>query len=303
MALFKSGKPVIWLIGNKGMLGTELSLLFESQGLAYISTGRELDITNGEALLKFAQQQRKSIGWIINCAAYTEVDKAEDDRERCRLVNTEGAGNVACAAKKTGARLVHFSTDYVFGGGKNGPYTENDPVEPISVYGLTKRDGETRVLEENEQSYVIRTSWLYGKHGNNFVHTMLRLMKARDSISVVNDQRGSPTWTWDLAGGVLALIKRIDEGNTISNGIYHFANSGETTRFDFARKIGAFGRASGVLAKDCKIFPCAGDEFPAKAKRPANSALDNTKMRKALRMAIPAWDESLKKFLGKVDKL
>jgi len=196
----------VWLIGCKGMLGTELSLLLEKSGLPFVGTDREVDIADMAALRQFAKKQ--PIDWIINCAAYTTVDKAEDDAENCRRLNTLGAGNIAVCAKNNGARLIHISTDYVFDGSPQGvprPYREDDTTNPIGIYGLTKRDGELAVLNNNPSSYIIRTAWLYGRHGNNFVHTMLRLMNERDEVKVVDDQRGSPTWAFDLASAVLDL--------------------------------------------------------------------------------------------------
>ena len=288
---------MIWLIGNKGMLGTELTLLLESRGLAYIGTDCELDICSKEALFSFVENQKKPITWLINCAAYTAVDKAEDDRENCRLLNTEAAGNVACIANKINAGLIHISTDYVFNGKGNRPYTEEDATDPVGVYGLTKRDGETKVLKENPESYIFRTAWLYGKHGNNFVHTMLRLMKERESISVVNDQRGSPTWTYDLAEAIITIISLVNKGNIIPYGIYHFTNEAELTWFDFAREIYSQGRVLGILTKDCEVKPCSSDEFPAKVTRPAYSVMDKTKIKNALGINIPVWNDSLRKFL------
>ena len=205
---------MIWLIGNKGMLGSELSQLLEKSKVSFVGSDFEVDITDLSALEQFAE--KRQINWIINCAAYTAVDKAEENIEFCRSLNVLGAANIAACAKKIGAKLIHISTDYVFDGkgitvdGKTRPYREDDTTNPIGVYGLTKRDGEIEVLEKNPRSYIIRTAWLYGKHGNNFVHTMIRLMNERPEIKVVNDQRGSPTWTGDLASAVLAVIKAAD---------------------------------------------------------------------------------------------
>ena len=286
---------MIWLIGNKGMLGTEFSLLLEKQSIPFVGTDREVDIANPAALEKFAQAQ--SFTWIINCAAYTAVDKAEDDAETCRRLNTLGAGNIAACAKKTGARLIHLSTDYVFDGTGNRPYTEDDATAPIGVYGVTKRDGELSVMKNNPRSYIIRTAWLYGKHGNNFVHTMLRLMNERDELKVVNDQRGSPTWAFDLASALLAVIATADSGKNIPFGIYHYTNEGNITWFDFAKEIYRQGREQGRVSKDCAVKPCASAEYPAKVKRPAYSVLDKSKIKAALGIDIPAWDKSLKEFL------
>jgi len=291
---------MIWLIGNKGMLGTELSLLLEKYGYSYIGTDCEIDITAPAALGDFirTQQDRKQqINWIINCAAYTAVDKAEDETEKCRKLNTTGAGNIASCAKSINAKLIHISTDYVFNGQGNKPYTEEDPTDPIGVYGLTKRDGEIKVFEENKNSYIIRTAWLYGKYGNNFVHTMLKLMKERDKIKVVNDQRGSPTWAFDLAETVIDFIKVGQTGKDVPYGIYHFTNEDEISWFDFAREIYNQGRALGILTKDCDVMPCTSSEFPAKVKRPAYSVLDKNKIKAALEINIPTWEKSLKEFL------
>jgi len=285
---------MIWLIGNKGMLGTELSLLLEKSGIPFTGTDRELDITDSAALRNFTRAH--TIDWILNCAAYTAVDKAEDDRENCRLLNTEGPRNIAASASETGARLVHISTDYVFNGCGTKPYSEEDAADPIGVYGLTKRDGEIKLLEENEKSYVIRTAWLYGKHGNNFVHTMLRLMKEREGISVVNDQWGSPTWAYDLAETICAFIRLTGEGKTIPYGIYHFTNEGEITWFDFAKEIYAQAHVLGILTKPCEVTPCTSADFPAKVKRPAYSVLDKSKIKNTLGLAISSWEKSLREF-------
>jgi dTDP-4-dehydrorhamnose reductase len=288
----------IWLIGCKGMLGAEISLLLEKSGLSFVGTDREVDIADAEALRQFAGQSAKKrpIGWIINCAAYTAVDKAEDDAENCRRLNTLGAGNIAACAKTIGARLIHISTDYVFDGSLPRPYHEDDSTNPTGIYGLTKRDGELAVMENNPCSYIIRTAWLYGRHGNNFVHTMLRLMNERDEVKVVDDQRGSPTWAFDLASAALALIKSVDSGKSVPFGIYHYTNEGNITWFDFAKEIFRQGRERGRIARDCAVRPCTSAEFPARVKRPAFSVLDKGKIKAALGIEIPGWDVSLKDF-------
>ncbi|GBU26632.1 dTDP-4-dehydrorhamnose reductase [Treponema sp. R8-4-B8] len=297
---------MIWLIGNKGMLGTELSLLLEKSGYSFIGTDREVDITTTAALGDFIhtqQDKKQPIDWIINCAAYTAVDKAEDEIEICKKLNTTGAGNIASCAKNINAKLIHISTDYVFNGQGNRPYKEEDATDPIGVYGLTKRDGEIKVFEENKNTYIIRTAWLYGKYGNNFVHTMLRLMKERDKVKIVNDQRGSPTWAFDLAEAVIAFIKAEQAGKDVPYWIYHFTNEGEISWFDFAREIYDQGRAIGILTKNCDVMPCTSAEFPAKVKRPAYSVLDKSKIKATLKINIPTWDISLKEFLKSNDDL
>jgi dTDP-4-dehydrorhamnose reductase len=291
----------VWLIGCKGMLGTELSLLLEKSGLPFFGTDREVDITDAATLKQFAGKQ--PIGWIINCAAYTAVDRAEDDAENCRRLNTLGAANIAACAKSIDARLIHISTDYVFAGNGNRPYREDDATNPIGIYGLTKRDGELAVLENNPRSYIIRTAWLYGRHGGNFVHTMLRLMNERDEVKVVDDQRGSPTWAFDLASTALAFIKAADSGKSAPFGIYHYTNEGNITWFDFAKEIFRLGREQGRIAKDCAVKPCSGAEYPAKVKRPSYSVLDKGKIKAALGIEIPEWEKSLKGFLRNNDDI
>jgi len=286
---------MIWLIGNKGMLGTELSLLFDKSGIAFIGTDREVDICDPGALLNFASA--RPVDWIINCAAYTAVDKAEDDEIQCRLLNTQGAANIAAAARAAKARLIHISTDYVFDGNGNRPYSEEDITNPVGVYGFTKRDGENIVLSNNPSSYIIRTAWLYGRYGNNFVNTMLRLMEEKDSVSVVNDQRGNPTWAFDLSEAIVSLIQRVESGKKIPYGIYHFANEGTCTWFEFAEAIYEEGTTQGILSKPCEIKPCTSAEYPAKVKRPAYSALDKSKIKRELGIEIPGWEGSLKKYL------
>jgi dTDP-4-dehydrorhamnose reductase len=305
----------LWIIGGRGMLGTELSLLLQRRGIPFTATDREVDITDPAALDACAEKQaiRGRLGWIVNCAAYTAVDKAEDDVETCRALNTAGPEHIARTAKKFGARLIHLSTDYVFdgrgiplggalAGGALRPYREDDSTNPTGVYGLTKRDGERRVLENNGDSYIIRTAWLYGEHGNNFVHTMLRLMDSREEVKVVNDQWGSPTWAADLSGALLALMGARDApvsaGGTVSApGVYHYTNGGAVTWFDFAREIYAQGKRLGLIKRDCAVRPCTSAEYPARAARPAWSVLDKGKIKAALGLDIPPWDGSLSRYL------
>jgi dTDP-4-dehydrorhamnose reductase len=293
------GTSMIWLIGNRGMLGTELSLLLEKSNIPFIGTDREQDITNPVTLKNFGRT--KSINWIINCAAYTAVDKAEDDRDTCRLINVEGPQNIAVIANEIGAKLIHISTDYVFNGCGNQPYKEDDVTDPIGVYGITKRDGEKPVIEENKKSYIIRTARLYGKYGNNFVKTMLKLMNERDEVKVVNDQTGNPTWAFDLSQIVISFIRPVNEGKNIPYGVYHFTNEGEITWFDFAKEIYRIARELGLVTNECQVTPCATSEYPTKAKRPVYSALDKTKIKNALDITIPSWDESLRKYLEHYD--
>jgi dTDP-4-dehydrorhamnose reductase len=290
------------------MLGTELSLALERRGIPYEGTDREVDITDSAAVKDFAKQFRPrgsgtKPGWIINCAAYTAVDKAEEEPEICRLLNVRGAGNLAEAGAAFNLRLLQISTDYVFDGRgitENGtirPYREDDPTNPTGVYGRTKRDGENAVMETSPAFYILRTAWLYGAHGNNFVRTMLRLMTERDTLAVVDDQRGSPTWAYDLAEALAALIIFVDSGHEVPYGIYHYTNEGNITWYDFARQIQALGREKDLLNRECTLTPCTSAEYPAKVKRPSYSVLDKTKIRTALGITVPGWERSLNAFM------
>ena len=281
---------MIWLLGCNGMLGRELAALLEAQGAHYIGTGREVDITDTAALTQFAEG--KSITWVVNCAAYTAVDKAEDEVDACSALNARGAGNVAACAKEIGAAIIHVSTDYVFEGTGSVPYREDDATSPTGVYGRTKLEGELLVLGNNPRAYVIRTSWLYGMHGKNFVATMLNLMNTRESITVVDDQRGSPTWTFDLANAIFNFINA-----NAPFGIYHYANEGNITWHEFALEIFARGKELGLIEKECRVLPCSSAEWASKVRRPAFSVLDKTKIKSALGITIPGWDESLRRYL------
>jgi dTDP-4-dehydrorhamnose reductase len=289
---------MIWLIGDKGMLGTELSRVLDQRGLAHTGTDREVDIADPAALRRFAEQQAKKtpFTWLVNCAAYTAVDNAEDDRDACCRLNVEGPGNIARPAGEIGARVLHVSTDYVFNGKGTRPYREDDPTDPVGVYGLSKRDGEAAVFAHSDAAYIIRSAWMYGQYGNNFVSTMLRLMAERDTLRVVNDQRGSPTWANDLANTVAELILRSDRGD-LPYGIYHYTNGGDITWFEFAKEIHTQGRVLGLLTRDCAVIPCTSAEYPAKVTRPAYSVLDKSKIQRALGISLSPWDTSLWKYL------
>jgi len=281
---------MIWLIGNKGMLGTELSNLLEKKGIPFIGTDRDVDITDLNTLNNFTKD--KQIKCIVNCAAYTAVDKAEDDFETCDRLNHLGAANIAICSAMIPARIIHISTDYVFDGTGSAPYREDDNTNPIGVYGRTKKDGETAVLQNNPHSYIIRTAWLYGKHGNNFVSTMLKLMNERSELKVVNDQIGNPTWAFDLANVIIKFMNTEKPA-----GIYHYTNEGNITWFNFANEIYKQGKKLGLIKNDCSVLPCTSSEFPAKVKRPAYSVLDKGKIKSELKVSIPSWEYSLKEYL------
>lgn len=293
---------MIWLIGNKGMLGTEIERQLKLSDFSFIGSDREVDITDMAALENFASTSPENISWIINCSAYTAVDKAEDEVELARLLNETGVKNIATVAKKIGSRMIHISTDYVFDGNGSSPYKEDDKISPLGVYGVTKAGGEKAAMDVLPELYIIRTAWLYGYDGKNFVYTMLRLMNTKDEFSVVNDQYGSPTFAGDLAYSILRLLicSGLNEvsKNAPEYGIYHCTDLGEITWFDFATEIYNIGKEKNKVTKDCIVKPCTTDEYPTKTKRPAYSVLCKDKIQKALDMELPNWKESLRAFMA-----
>jgi len=279
---------MIWLIGNKGMLGTEIVNLCKANHIPCIGSDKEVDITDIDALYAFASG--RSIHCIVNCSAYTAVDKAEEDFALAFKINHYGVMNIARVAVSLNAVVIHVSTDYVFDGTASVPYTEEDKINPLGVYGKSKAAGEQEIFAICKKYFVVRTAWLYGKHGNNFVHTMLRLFKERDSLNVVCDQSGSPTYANDLAQFLLFLTKQEQYG------IYHYTNEGITTWYDFAVQISKTATRKGLLTKECKINPITTDQYPVKAARPKYSVLSNEKIQKELGFSIPEWKEALVRF-------
>ncbi len=283
---------MIWLIGCKGMLGTEVAEVLNKNNLSWIGSDREVDITNMESLQSFLKDKAldSSLEWIINCAAYTAVDKAEDEAVLAKELNANALINISKTAKASNARLIHISTDYVFDGSSAIPYKENDKANPQSIYGKTKLEGEENIKYLLDKYYIIRTAWLYGKTGSNFVFTMLRLMNEKNELSVVDDQRGSPTYAVDLANAIVHIIK----SDKAEYGIYHYSNEGNISWYDFAVTIYDFAKELGLVKHDCVIKPCSSTEFIQKAKRPAWSLLDKTKIKDKLSLSVPEWRNSLK---------
>lgn len=312
---------MIWVIGCKGMLGTEVCRQLEKNKLAWIGSGKEIDITKYEALENFITTKETElyrtfhnypekdpdlgkIKWIINCAAYTAVDKAESEPELAEALNTKGPRNISRAARNHGAKLIHISTDYVFDGHATSPIAEKAVKNPCGVYGKTKSDGEDEIISSMTQYYILRTAWLYGFDGNNFVYTMIKLFNSRSSIQVVSDQRGTPTFCGDLADTIVKMILKSQKASSFfgknsapSFGIYNFTNQGETTWHEFAMKIHEIAKKAGRLTQDCEIEPCTTQEFGAKAPRPAYSVLDKSKIEKELKIKIPGWQTSLEYFI------
>lgn len=283
---------MIWLIGFKGMLGTEISRQLSENNIDYVGTDIDVDITNPQALSNFAIG--KNISYIINCSAYTAVDKAESDLELAKKLNEDGPRNIAKLAHEIHAKMIHISTDYVFDGSGNEPYTENTPVSPIGVYGKTKSAGEIAVKQNLDEYYIIRTAWLYGWAGKNFVYTMIKAMNTHDSVKVVNDQKGSPTFAGDLAFVILKIINKGD----VPYGTYHCTDNGEITWWDFTNEIKKQGIEAGYITNtDCIVNPCTTEEYPTPAKRPSYSVLSKDKIQTTLGQKLPDWKQSLKTFI------
>jgi dTDP-4-dehydrorhamnose reductase len=255
----------ILVTGANGQLGNEMRLLADQYpGFTFDFTDiGELDLCNAEVVLEYCERTKPS--YIINCAAYTAVDKAEDDTELCYKVNRDAVENLAKAATAVGAKVLHVSTDYVFDGTKHTPYVETDPVCPNSVYGQSKRAGEEALLAHCPESVVLRTAWLYSTFGNNFVKTMIRLGKERESLPVVFDQVGTPTYAGDLAFALMQIVEASEKGSFVP-GIYHFSDEGVCSWYDFTVSI---HRLSGITT--CQVRPIESKDYPAKANRPAYS--------------------------------
>ncbi|HOX12358.1 MAG TPA: dTDP-4-dehydrorhamnose reductase [Spirochaetia bacterium] len=284
---------MIWVVGDKGMLGQEIGGLLKVEGLKWVGSDREVDFLDPVALREFAKENSPS--HIVNCAAYTAVDRAEDEEALALRLNAEGPENLAKLSVDFGARLIHISTDYVFSGDSSVPYTESEPVNPSGAYGRTKAEGERRILAVAPDAIIIRTAWLYGRHGPNFVSTMIRLMKERDSLGVVADQRGSPTWARDLAAAILQIVSIAE----FPSGIYHYTNEGETTWHEFAVEIQKQGLEMGILNRSCPIRALRTEEYPTRAKRPRYSVLDKSKIR-SFGVYVPEWRRSLYSYLSQL---
>lgn len=285
----------VLITGANGQLGNELRKRQEISNNAFYfiyTDAPELDITNLEQVSEFVKHH--SIQYIINCAAYTNVEKAESDIDTAYLVNHTGAENLAKAASENGCRLIHISTDFVFDGKSKVPYTENMPTNPLSVYGASKLKGEEAIREFCLDAVIIRTSWLYSEFGNNFVKTMIRLMSERDSLNIVADQRGTPTYAADLAEMILHIMESSEE-NEWKSGTYHFSNLGETTWFGFAEQI----RALAHLEK-CTLNPVTTEEYGAIAQRPAYSVMDKSKISSVFHVEIPSWENGLERCFNKL---
>ena len=293
----------ILVTGANGQLGNEMRIVTKGSKDKYIFTdvveieGQEtviLDITNLDAIRKMVKDYDVKV--IVNCAAYTNVDKAETDQEFCELLNAKAPENLAVSMKEVDGLLVHVSTDYVFGGDPyNIPCKEDQKGTPTGVYGLTKLHGEQNIQKSGVDYLIFRTAWLYSEFGKNFVKTMMNLTATKPQLKVVFDQVGTPTYAFDLALAIFDIIEnRKFQDNT---GIYHYSNEGVTSWYDFTKMIAEFAGN-----KDCDILPCHSDEFPSPVKRPAFSVLDKSKVKETFGLTVPYWTDSLKKCMNNLMK-
>ncbi len=276
----------ILVTGSNGQLGWELQqIATQFPQYHFLFTDRTtLDITEESKIEMFFAQHK--IDACINCAAYTAVDKAETDTETCFIANSVAPTLLAEACKKANALFIHISTDYVFDGTATVPYKEDDELNPQGVYGASKLDGEINVAEANEEAIIIRTSWVYSSHGVNFVKRMMQLMSERESLNIVHDQLGTPTYAADLAKVLMQILVQAEGGDYA--GIYHYSNEGQISWFDFAVAI------KELTGSGCVLHAIATDAYPTPAKRPAYSVLDKTKIKETFHIAIPEWKRSLK---------
>lgn len=288
----------VLVTGANGQLGSELRRATADHNdiLNFIFTDvAELDITDIQAVDEFVKNNK--IRYIINCAAYTAVDKAEDDTELCYKINKDAVRNLGIATANNQAKVIHVSTDYVFDGTGSRPYTESDQICPKSVYGKSKQEGESALLEACADSIIIRTAWLYSIFGNNFVKTMIKLGKERESLNVVADQTGTPTNAADLAKAIVKILDYSEANSHFKAGIYHYSNEGITTWYDFTKAI---HHDAGITT--CKVNPISTDQYPTRASRPQYSVLDKSKIKAAFGIQIPQWEDSLRVCITELSK-
>ena len=286
----------VLVTGAKGQLGRETVLALQAAGEDVVSIDREeLDFSNSEQVAEGIASHRAD--WVINCAAYTQVDKAEEDRVLAFLINRDSARAVAEGVQGAGGRLLHVSTDFIFGGEQSRPYKEADAANPLGVYGQSKWEGEQAVREVLPNALILRTAWVYGVHGHNFVKTMLRLAAGQDELRVVDDQIGTPSWTADIVKAMGSLIK------ADATGVFNFTNEGVASWYDFAQEIVAQAKHLGMPVKARQVKPVPTEAYPTLAKRPSYSVLNKEKIRTVLDYNIPHWRQSLTSMLEQMSEL
>lgn len=281
------------ITGSRGMLASDLIPLLEAKGQVIKHDLPEMDITDLASVRKILSGEKPHV--VINCAAYTAVDKAEDEKEIAYAVNATGAGNLADTCREIGARLIHISTDFVFDGKKNRPYVESDETSPLGVYGASKLEGERRVMEATDDYIIIRTSWLYGIHGHNFVKTIARLAAEREDLAIVFDQVGTPTYTVDLAQAIMNLIEA-------ECGIYHFSNEGVCSWYDFAFEVITHLEERKISLKPKTLKPIVSEEYRTPATRPPYSVMNKGKYKKTTGQLIPHWRNGLMRYFQQIEE-
>ena len=302
----------VWVTGAEGMLGSEVTRLLSQRSIEYVATDREVDITDPAAVAEEWERHGR-MEWVINCAAWTAVDAAEEHEEEAHRLNAEGPGVLSAEAARRGGAILHISTDYVFSGDASSPYRPEDRPAPRSAYGRTKLAGERAVADGNDAHVIMRTAWLYGVNGKNFVSTMLRLMNEREEIGVVADQYGLPTFAPDLAGAIVRIVESLrrpslaapggDAGRSF--GIYHYTNAGRTLKeersgiswYDFAMQILSSGTEEGTISASCRVNQLTTREYPTPAHRPAYSVLDAERTVATFGVERPDWLSGLRRFL------
>ncbi len=281
----------IIVTGSDGQLGNEFRALAKTSNWEFVFTDyKELDITNGSAVATFFAKHNPD--YCINCAAYTAVDKAESDIELCDAINVTGGGNLAEACKSSNATLIHISTDFVFDGTACKPLKEDEPTSPVNYYGESKLNAEQKIAQILPEHIILRTSWLYSTHGNNFVKTMLRLSETKDELNIIADQIGTPTYARDLAVAIYAVIEKSSK----AYGVYHFSNEGTASWYDFTKAVFEYADVK------TKVNPIPTEKYPTPAARPAYSVMDKSKFKQTFDQEIPYWRESLKECLQTLSK-
>lgn len=294
---------MILILGKNGQLASDLRDLYARHGFANVVFwgSDDFDLSNPQGLREKIVKLKPQL--IINASAYTKVDQAESEKSVATAINEIAVGEMARAAADLGIYLIHFSTDYVFDGIGEKPWTESDPTGPLGFYGASKLNGEKRIQEVNAKYLIFRTSWVYSSHGKNFLKTILKLSSERESLKIVADQIGSPTYSADLAEAIWSLQQKIEKGEHPPSGVYHLTNTGTCSWHEFATKIITVAKQTGHTIKAKEILPIPSSEYPTPAKRPLNSRLNNEKAKSVLGLELPPWQTSMENCLKKIPRI
>lgn len=288
----------LFVTGSEGQFGTALrnTVVRKSMNNCIFLSKTDLDITNYAEVREYFKNKSVKGAVIINCAAYTDVEKAESEPEKAFKVNSQGVKNLAEFCRKSGIKFIHISTDFVFNGLKKGLYDESDIPDPVSIYGKSKAEGEKAVLENPENCLIIRTSWLYSTTHNTFLNKIIGRSKSGTPLKVVEDETGSPTYAVDLAEALIKICEKNSQIGNFKTAVYHYCNTGSVSRYEYAKKIIEFSKAA------VEVIAIKSNELSMKAKRPANSSLDNSKITSDFNLEIRNWDEALKEAVEKINE-